>query len=94
MMNPPTLRPAAALLGLILIATLSLSCETTSTTTTENADPNSAAFVTRLGSDTLVVEQFVRTPTRMEADVVNRTPRTTVRHYVFEMDETGAMKRF
>ena len=94
MMNPPLLRPTAALLGLILIATLSLSCETTSTTTTENADPNRAAFVTRLGNDTLVVEQFVRTPTRMEADVVIRTPRTTVRHYVFEMDETGAMQRF
>ena len=91
-MTNATHRPTTALLGLILIATLA-ACETTSTTA-ENADPNNAAFVTRLGTDTVVVEQFVRTPTRMEADVVTRVPRTTVRHYVFEMDETGAMQRF
>lgn len=73
---------------------LSLACETTAPSSRHEADPNSAAFVTRLGNDTLVVEQFVRTPTRMEADVVIRTPETTVRHYVFDMDETGAMQRF
>jgi len=60
----------------------------------QDADPNNAAFVTLLGNDTLAVEQFVQTPTRMEADVVLRTPTTTVRHYVLEMDEAGALQRY
>ena len=77
---------------LILIGSLLGACEPT--TSTQEADPNSAAFVTRLGADTLVVEQFVRTPTRMEADVVIRTPQTRVRHYIFETDDTGAMTRY
>ena len=82
---------AAMLAGLIPL--MLLSC-TTPSDSAQDADPNNAAFVTLLGNDTLAVEQFVRTPTRMEADVVLRTPNTTVHQYVLEMDETGALQRF
>ena len=91
-MNALTLPGRAAMLA-GLIPLMLLSC-TTPSDSAQDADPNNAAFVTLLGNDTLAVEQFVRTPTRMEADVVLRTPNTTVRQYVLEMDETGALQRF
>ena len=55
--------------------------------------PDSAAYVTRLGDDTLAVERFVRTPTRVEAEVLLRAPRTTVTRYVLELDDAGGMRR-
>ncbi|MFQ5571933.1 MAG: DUF2911 domain-containing protein [Rhodothermales bacterium] len=70
---------------------LNLACEPT---TEPVQDPNSGAFLTRLGNDTLVVEQFVRTPNGLEADVVIRTPTTTVRHYVIEHEPDGSLRRF
>ena len=89
MNTPPPPHRAAMLAGLIPL--MLLSC-TTPSDSAQDADPNNAAFVTLLGNDTLAVEQFVRTPTRMEADVVLRTPNTTVHQYVLEMDETGALQ--
>ena len=71
-MNALTLPGRAAMLA-ALIPLMLLSC-TTPSDSAQDADPNNAAFVTLLGNDTLAVEQFVRTPTRMEADVVLRTP--------------------
>ena len=91
-MNALTLPGRAAILtGLIPL--MLLSC-TSPSDSARDADPNNAAFVTLLGNDTLAVEQFVRTPTRIEAEVVLRTPTTTVRHYVLEMDEAGALQRY
>ena len=55
--------------------------------------PDTSAFVTRLGDDTLAVEQFVQHPSGMEATVVLRTPRTTVQHYVLETGPDGALTR-
>lgn len=53
--------------------------------------PNSSdgSFVTRLGDDTLAVESFRHTDNGMEAEVVLRTPVTTVRNYTLETDEDG-----
>jgi hypothetical protein len=53
-----------------------------------------AAFITRLGADTLAVEQFQRGPTGMTATVVLRAPRTTIRDYELVTDERGAFRRF
>lgn len=53
---------------------------------------DSSAFVTRLGNDTLVVERFTRSSTRLEADVVLRVPRTTRIRYVLELT-SGEMTR-
>src|SRR5690606_19112590 len=55
--------------------------------------PDSAAFVTRLGNDTLVVERFVRSADRMEADVILRAPRTVRTTYVVEFTPEGAISR-
>lgn len=52
-------------------------------------NPSGSAFVTRLGDDTLAVESFRHTENGMEAEVVLRTPVTTVRNYVLETDEAG-----
>ena len=55
--------------------------------------PDSAAFVTRLGNDTLVVERFVRSADRMEADVILRSPRTVRTTYLVEFTPEGAISR-
>jgi hypothetical protein len=47
--------------------------------------PDSAAFVTRLGRDTLVVERFVRTAGRIEADVLMRAPTTSRNRYSLDL---------
>ena len=53
-----------------------------------------AGFVTTLGDDTLAVESFARTADGMVADVVLRTPQTTIRHYEIELNEAGDLTRF
>ena len=57
------------------------------------ARPDSAVFVTRLGADTLALERVVRTPGRVEADVVLRVPRTTRTRYVLELTPAGQLAR-
>ncbi len=48
-----------------------------------------AAFVTRLGDDTVAVERFARTPTHMRAEVALRVPRTSLRVYDVRFDDAG-----
>jgi hypothetical protein len=57
------------------------------------ATPDSAVLVTRLGVDTLAIERFVRTPRRVEAQVLLRTPRTSLTRYVMLLDAQGNMTR-
>lgn len=56
--------------------------------------PDSAVFVTRLGSDTLVVERVVRSSERVEADVAMRVPRTTRTRYVLDLSPRGYLERW
>ncbi len=58
-----------------------------------DAAADSAAFVTLLGTDTLVVERFITHPERVEAEVLIRTPSTQLRRYVLERDADGSMRR-
>jgi hypothetical protein len=51
------------------------------------------AFVIRLGRDTVAVESFTRTATRLEGDIVYRQPRTTVRHYTVDFGSDGHATR-
>ncbi|HEX2209449.1 MAG TPA: DUF2911 domain-containing protein [Longimicrobium sp.] len=55
---------------------------------------DSAALVTVLGHDTLALERWVRTPTRVTAEAVVRSPRTTWRRYVLDLAPDGTMRRF
>src|SRR5678815_1364101 len=42
-----------------------------------------------LGSDTLQIEHYVRTGDRLEGDVLRRSPRVTLMHYVADMSRDG-----
>ena len=57
-------------------------------------DLETVAFVTTLGNDTLAVEQVRRTPERVEATVVLRSPRTTVTQYRLDLDGAGGFSRY
>jgi len=61
------------------------------------ATTDSVAFVTRLGTDTLVVERFIRSGgagvNRLEADVLMRVPRTSRIRHVLELSPAGEFAR-
>ena len=57
------------------------------------AQADSAGYVTRLGTDTLAIERFVRTAGRIEAEVLLRIPSTTRTTYVMELGPDGSMRR-
>ena len=52
------------------------------------------AFLTRLGTDTIAVEEFTRTASRLEGDIVVRNPRTRTIHYILTMDGRGSTTHF
>lgn len=54
---------------------------------------DSAAFVTRLGVDTVAVERVIYAPQRVEADVLLRVPNTTRTRYVLDLSPTGQLTR-
>lgn len=55
---------------------------------------DSAALMTVLGTDTLALERWVRTPGRVEAAAVIRSPRTTLRRYTLDLTPSGTMRRY
>ena len=55
--------------------------------------PKSGAFIVRLGSDTVAVEQFVKSADKLEGDVVLRSPTTRVIHYVAHLDAAGGVTK-
>jgi hypothetical protein len=54
----------------------------------------SGAFVVRLGNDTLAIEQYTRTPNRLEGELVVRSPRTVHQIYTAAFGASGALERF
>ena len=57
------------------------------------APPVVGAFIVRLGTDTVAVEQFAKSSDKLEGDVVLRSPTTRVIHYVATLDKTGTVTR-
>lgn len=57
------------------------------------SDPNGAAFVTLLGTDTLAVEQFHKSGNTVTAQVILRSPRTTFTSYELTLDDSGGIER-
>ena len=53
-----------------------------------------AAFIVRLGGDTLSMEQFTRTATQVQGELVVRTPRSLYRTYVMDLNPDGTVRRF
>jgi hypothetical protein len=57
-------------------------------------DPETASFVATLGRDTLVIEQFSILPTRVDAEVIVRTPRTLYSRQQLLLDDDGGFSSF
>ena len=55
--------------------------------------PEHAAFITTLGDDTLVVEQFTRTANRLETDLATRVPRARRIHFVATLNPDQTVAR-
>ncbi len=51
-------------------------------------------IVTRLGTDTVAIERFTRSPGKLEGDVVLRNPRVQTYHYTADLDPRGRLKNF
>jgi len=49
-------------------------------------------IVTRLGTDTVAVERYTRTASKLEGDLVLRYPRVRTVHYVADLAPNGAIK--
>ncbi len=58
------------------------------------ARADSAALVTVLGRDTIALERWVRTGSRIEAEAVVRSPSTSLRRYTLDLAPSGGMRRF
>ena len=56
--------------------------------------PERAAFVVRLGVDTVSVERFSRTAARLEGEIATRSPRTVVRRFAAAVGPDGNVTRF
>ena len=52
-----------------------------------------ASFVTTLGRDTVVIESFTRTPTKLDGDMVVRVPSTVLCHYELDLGSGGNITR-
>lgn len=57
-----------------------------------DVDEQNAAFVTKLGNDTLAVEKFENNGNRFTAQVILRSPATTFTSYDLVLDETGGIE--
>ncbi|HEX9895993.1 MAG TPA: DUF2911 domain-containing protein [Gemmatimonadales bacterium] len=75
------MRPSViVLLGVVLAPSMALGQQ-------------SYGFIARLGRDTLVVERVTRSANRLEGQVVSRTPRVVMRHYVADLAPDGTVRR-
>jgi len=52
-----------------------------------------AGFVTTLGRDTIALESFTRSASRLEGDIVLRVPGTVLFHYVLDLQSDGTVSR-
>jgi len=77
-----------------LAALLPLAAALASHPARAQSRPESAAFVVRLGVDTVSVERFTRTAARLEGEIVGRSPRTSLRRYVADFSPAGGLTRF
>lgn len=81
---------------LVLVAALA-GCATTAPpgpTPEAPMDREAGAFIVRIGSDTLAVERFARTPTQLTGEMVVRSPQTALRSYTASLRPDGSISRF
>jgi hypothetical protein len=85
----PRRAAAAALAALPAL----VACSSGSTALPAPAPVATTTLLTRLGLDTVAVEQFTRTPTHMEGTVVTRFPVTRMTRYAVDLGPNGAPVR-
>ena len=72
------------------------ACSSSVGTTSVVAAPlatNTATLLTTLGNDTIAVEQYTRTATRMEGVLVQRSPFTTIARYSVDLNTASSPTR-
>lgn len=87
---PPS-TPCTLMSRLALLPALAVLAGCAGAPSVQSPAAETAAFVTRLGDDTLAVERFTQTPTGMEATVALRAPRTTLTTYRLDLDADGGL---
>lgn len=55
------------------------------------ARPDTSSLTARLGVDTISVERIIRTPTGVDAELVTRSPRTTLQRHRATLDADGML---
>jgi len=89
-----TLRlPRATAAALIVLAPLAACAPAVSVPPSSPALGGPTTLLVRLGADTIGVEQYTRTPTRMEGVLVQRAPFTTIARYSVELGANNAPVR-
>jgi hypothetical protein len=58
------------------------------------AQQDSGAFIVRLGTDTVSLERYTRTATKLQGDYVIRTPRSAHRIYIADLNPDGTVRRY
>lgn len=76
-----------------LVALVPLGCSSSSTSLPMSAPAAATTLLVRLGDDTLGVEQYTRTATRMAGELVQRSPFTTIAHYNVELGPSSVPTR-
>jgi hypothetical protein len=79
----PAIVPNRRLAALVLLSLA--GCAPPSTPAPAPAPAASTTLLVRLGSDTVGVEQYTRTASRMEGVLVNRSPFTTISRYTVDL---------
>jgi hypothetical protein len=59
----------------------------------QRGQPETAAFVVTIGTDTLAVERFTRSADSISGEVVSRSPRTATRSYRAWLNPDGTVRR-
>ena len=72
----------------VVLAMLAAACQPSSSPTPSISRSN--AYVLRLGSDTIAVDQFTRFGNRIEGTLVQRAPRTVVTRYAITLNPSGS----
>jgi hypothetical protein len=79
----------AAPIALVLLAACSAAVPAPATPIPDA----STTLLVRLGADTIAMEQYTRTPSRMEGVLVQRSPFTTIARYSVDIASSGAPTR-
>lgn len=92
--NIPRYPAFVPLAGMVAAVIMSAGCSGTSGTSGGFATrADQGTFVTTLGRDTVVIESFTRSATKLDGDVVVRIPGTVLIHYTVDLAGDGSPVR-